>query len=138
MPAKDIYHNIVKNALIKNGWQITHDPLLIRLSKKKLYVDLGAERLIAAEKNAKRIAVEVKSFTRPSDMKDLEEALGQFVLYAQLLKRYEPDRTLYLAVSESVGRTVFDEEAGLILLEEKILRLVTFDPLHEEIIKWIT
>jgi hypothetical protein len=40
MPAKDIYHNTVKNALIKDGWQITHDPLLIRLTKKKLYVDL--------------------------------------------------------------------------------------------------
>jgi XisH protein len=138
MPAKDIYHNTVKNALIKDGWQITHDPLLIRLTKKKLYVDLGAERLIAAEKNTEKIAIEVKSFTRPSDMKDLEEALGQFVLYAQLLKRYEPDRTLYLAVSDSVGKTVFDEEAGLILLEDKILRLLTFDPLQEEIVKWIT
>jgi hypothetical protein len=63
MPAKDIYHEVVKNALIKDGWQITHDPLLIRLTKKKLYVDLGAERLIAAERNTEKIAVEIKSFT---------------------------------------------------------------------------
>lgn len=62
----------------------THSP-----DKKKLYVDLGAERLIAAEKNTEKIAVEIKSFTRPSALKDLEEALGQFVLYAQLLKRFD-------------------------------------------------
>jgi hypothetical protein len=27
MPAKDIYHETVKNALIKDGWTITDDPL---------------------------------------------------------------------------------------------------------------
>ncbi len=26
MPAQDLYHNIVKNALLKDGWTITHDP----------------------------------------------------------------------------------------------------------------
>lgn len=25
--AKDLYHNAVRNALIKDGWTITHDPL---------------------------------------------------------------------------------------------------------------
>jgi hypothetical protein len=46
MPAKDHYHETVKNALIKDGWTITHDPLILRLSKKKLYIDLGAEQLL--------------------------------------------------------------------------------------------
>ena len=96
MPAKDIYHDTVKAALIKDGWTITHDPLTIRLTRKNLYVDLGAERLIAAQRDTERIAVEVKSFTRASDMKDLEDALGQFVLYTHLLARYDPERRLYL------------------------------------------
>ena len=79
----------------------------IRLARgRNLFVDLGAERLLAAERGTEKIAVEVKSFTRPSDMKDLEEALGQFVLYNRLLKRYYPDHTLYLAVSEDTRRTV--------------------------------
>lgn len=30
MPAKDLYHEHVKNALIKDGWEITSDPLTIR------------------------------------------------------------------------------------------------------------
>ncbi len=32
--AKDLYHQIVKNALIKEGWNITHDPLHIDLGTK--------------------------------------------------------------------------------------------------------
>ncbi len=138
MPARDIYHNTVKNALIKDGWTITHDPLRIRLARgRNLFVDLGAERLLAAERGTEKIAVEVKSFTRPSDMKDLEEAVGQFVLYARLLKRYYPNHTLYLAVSEDIRRTVFEEEAGQTLIEDGIIRLVTFEPTQEVIIRWI-
>ncbi|MCP5029653.1 MAG: fatty-acid synthase, partial [Actinomycetia bacterium] len=30
MPAKDLYHDVVKNALVKDGWEITHDPLTLR------------------------------------------------------------------------------------------------------------
>jgi hypothetical protein len=138
MPARDIYHQTVKNALIKEGWKITHDPLRIRLARgRNLFVDLGAERLLAAERDAEKIAVEVKSFTRPSNMKDLEEALGQFVLYSRLLKRYYPDYTLYLAVSEKTRKTVFEEEAGQTLIEDGIIRLFSFDPTLEVIVQWI-
>ncbi|MBW4631805.1 MAG: XisH family protein [Iphinoe sp. HA4291-MV1] len=138
MPAKDIYHDTVKNALIKDGWTITHDPLRIRLARgRNLFVDLGAEQLLAAERLTEKIAIEVKSFTRPSDMKDLEEAVGQFVLYARLLKRYYPDYTLYLAVNEDTRKRVFEEEAGQTLIEDGVIRLVTFDPTKEAIVQWI-
>lgn len=137
MPAKDIYHDTVKTALIKDGWTITHDPLTLRLTRKKLYIDLGAERLIAAERGSQQIAVEVKSFTRASDIKDLEDALGQFVLYDRLLARYDPERRLYLAVSEAVYESVFKDEAGEILLQEGVLRLITFNADQEEITQWI-
>jgi hypothetical protein len=138
MPAKDIYHNTVKNALIKDGWQITHDPLRIRLARgKNLFVDLGAERLLAAERGTEKIAIEIKSFTRPSDMKDLEEAVGQFVLYAHLMLRYYPEYTLFLAVNENTCKSVFEEEAGQTLIEDGIIRLFSFDPIQEVIVRWI-
>lgn len=138
MPARDTYHNTVKNALIKDGWTITHDPLRIRLARgRNLFVDLGAERLLAAERGTEKIAVEVKSFTSPSDMKDLEQAVGQFILYARLLKRYYPEHTLYLAVSENTRKLVFEEEAGQTLIEDGIISLVTFDPTEEAIVRWI-
>ncbi len=138
MPAKDIYHDTVKAALIKDGWTITHDPLRLKLRRgKKLFIDLGAERLIAAEKDTQKIAVEIKSFIGASVMKDLEVALGQFMLYLQLLQRYDPERTLYLAVAEEIRKNVFEEEAGEILLQNSIIRLVTFDPTKEAIVQWI-
>lgn len=138
MPARDFYHQSVKTALIRDGWAITHDPFRIRLARgKNLFVDLGAERLIAADRGSEKIAVEVKSFTRASDMKDLEEALGQYVLYERLLVRYAADRRLYLAVTEEVRKSVFEEEAGQVLLEDGLLRLVTFDPKQEVIVRWI-
>ena len=124
--------------MIKDGWTITHDPFRIRLARgKNLFVDLGAERLIAAERGLEKIAIEIKSFRRASDIKDLEEALGQFVLYNQLLNRYASERKLYLAVTDEIGTSVFEEEAGQVLIEDGIIRVVTFDPLREEIVRWI-
>jgi len=138
MPARDLYHYTVVTALQKDGWTITHDPYRLKLSRgKNLFVDLGAERLIAAEKGVEKIAIEVKSFRSPSEMKDLEDALGQFVLYERLLSRYEPERMLYLAVPDGVRQSVFEEEAGSILLEDGILRLFTFDPSDQEIVLWL-
>lgn len=138
MPAKDIYHEVVKTALTKDGWIITDDPFRIRLARgRNLFVDLGAERLLALERDTQKIAVEVKSFTRPSDMKDLEEAVGQFVLYERLLIRHAPERTLYLAVTEETRKRVFEEEAGQVMLEDGIINLVSFDPIEEVIVRWI-
>jgi len=92
MPAKDIYHETVKNALIKDGWTITHDPLVLRWGTTDVYVDLGAEQLLAAEKRGQKIAVEIKSFVGRSDVDDLEKALGQYLLYHDILVQREPDR----------------------------------------------
>lgn len=76
MPAKDIYHNVVKTALTKDKWIITDDPLRLSIGSRSVYVDLGAEKLFAAEKEGKKIAVEVKSFLNPSPVADLESAVG--------------------------------------------------------------
>jgi hypothetical protein len=138
MPARDIYHSAVKHALQKDGWTITHDPYRLKLARgKNLFVDLGAERLIAAERGIEKIAIEVKSFRSASDMKDLEDAVGQFVLYDHLLTRYDPERVLYLAVPEAVRVSIFEEEAGAVLIEDRVLRLFTFSPNQEVIVQWI-
>ncbi|HEY7547749.1 MAG TPA: element excision factor XisH family protein, partial [Blastocatellia bacterium] len=71
MPAKDKAHQQVVNALRKDGWTITHDPFKVRWKTRKLLVDLGAEKLIAAQKEADKIAVEIKSFVGANDLEDL-------------------------------------------------------------------
>ena len=137
MPAKDIFHNCVKVALIKDGWNVSHDLYSLKIGKKDLFIDLGAEKLIAAEKDSTKIAVEIKSFVSPSEIQDLENALGQYVLYQNVLQRIDPNRTLHLAIRESVFHKLFEQEVGQILLENKVLKLLTFNPETEVITKWI-
>jgi predicted aspartyl protease len=70
MAAKDRFHNAVKIALEKDGWTITEDPLYIDIEDVDFYVDLGAEKIIAAEKASQKIAIEVKSFLGTSNVTD--------------------------------------------------------------------
>jgi len=78
--AKDIYHNAVRTAIEKEGWTITDDPLTLTIGKRDLFVDLGAEKIMIAERQVQKIAVEVKSFISPSLVKDLENVLGQYIM----------------------------------------------------------
>jgi hypothetical protein len=136
MPAKDFFHDIVRAALEKDGWMITADPLILTIGLRSVFIDLGAEKLIAAERGSEKIAVEVKSFLSPSPISDLETAWGQFFLYARALQKQDPDRRLYLAVNETVFQTLFAEEAGQLLLDEPGFHLIVFSPTTEEIVQW--
>ena len=136
MPAKDTYHDAVRSALVKDGWTITHDPFYVPLDERKIYIDLGAEQFLAAERSNRRIAVEIKSFMGESLLDDWEKALGQFVLYREVLSRADPDRELFLAVPFDAA-VIFDESLGRILLEANLVRGFSFDPVKEVIIQWI-
>ena len=93
---KDIFHDAVKAALEKEGWLITHDPYTINIPefRPRQEIDLGAEKMIAAQKDIEKIAVEVKSFVQPSIVYDFHAALGQYLNYLLGLKRQEPERVL--------------------------------------------
>jgi hypothetical protein len=138
MPTLDIYHNCVKQALIKDGWEITDDPLSLKIGKKDLFIDLAAKKLLIAKKQEQKIAVEIKSFIGTSEVEDLKNALGQYILYEKVLKRQLSELILYLAIRESVFKRLFTEEIGQILLEDKTLKLIIFDPDQEVITQWIS
>ncbi|EAM53055.1 fdxN element excision controlling factor protein [Crocosphaera watsonii WH 8501] len=107
--AKDLFHQTVKQALIKEGWTITQDPLTIRIDRVRLEIDLGSEKVFAAEKDGQKIAVEIKSFINPSNVNDFHNALGQFLSYRLALQMTEPQRVLYLAVPIDIFNTFFQE-----------------------------
>lgn len=88
MPAKDLYHNVVKNALIKDGWRITHDPLRLKWGIKDMYV------------------------------------------------RSEPDRKLYLAITQSVFSELLSEPLGQIIRADYQVCLIVFAEKNEEIVQW--
>lgn len=135
--AKDIYHDTVRTALEKDNWIITDDPLTLKVGRRDLFVDLGAEKLLAAQREGKKIAVEIKSFISQSPVKDLENALGQYILYLKILERLEPDRLLYLAIHEEIYLTFFSEDVVKFILEDRLMKVIVFDPIQEVITQWI-
>ena len=137
MPAKDIFHPHVRRALEKDGWTITDDPLLLPWGSAPVYVDLGAEKMIAAEKGQHKIAVEIKSFLRSSRTEDLEDAMGQIVLYRYLLRRTQADRELFLAIRKDVYESYVSLPHVIEFLQTEQVNLLVFDPLTEEVVQWI-
>src|SRR5207253_8017928 len=131
MPADDTIYLAVNNALIKDGWTITHDPYRIEFGTDNLYADLGAERtVVAAERDIEKIAVEIKSFLAPSMLREFQTAFGQFMLYRTLMEDTDPDRRLFVAVSETVYDDICARPALRRLIEKQpvpfvLIRLVT-------------
>jgi XisH protein len=137
MPKLDIIHNLVKNALIKDGWSITDDPYIIQYRRTTLYADLGAERPIAAERNGQKLVVEVKSFIGASKIQDLKEALGQYDIYRYLLEETAPDRKLYIAISKVAYNTFFTQDVTQLILNRHQLPIIVVNLETEEIMQWI-
>ena len=61
-----------------------------------MYVDLAAEKLIVAEKEKEKIAVEVKSFIRESNISEFHTAVGQYINYRKALSIEQPRSHLVL------------------------------------------
>ena len=136
--AKDVFHQQVKSALIKDGWKITHDPLTIRISEAvKLQIDLAAESAIAAERDSEKIAVEIKSFIGDSDISAFHTALGQYLNYFQALEEQEPERIVFLAIPVETYQDFFQLSFIQRSLRRYQVKLMIYDPKSEEIKKWI-
>lgn len=135
--ATDKIHIPVKEALIQDGWLITDDPLYIKVGTLTVFVDLGAERVLGAEKNGERIAVEVKTFSNPSFMTALYEAIGKYAVYRKALALDESDRTLYLAMPEDVYDKYVKEPLFIGSLEDGRINLILFETSIEKISRWI-
>ena len=136
--AKDVFHDAVKKALQKEGWTVTHDPYSINIPefRPKQDIDLGAEKMLGAEKGLEKIAVEIKSFIQPSVVYDFHTALGQYMNYLIGLSHQEPDRLLFLAVPQHAYRSF--ENLGMIweAIETYKVRLIVYDTNQEIILSW--
>ncbi|TVQ56609.1 MAG: fatty-acid oxidation protein subunit alpha [Spirulina sp. DLM2.Bin59] len=117
--AKDFFHEAVKNALVKAGWTISHDPLSISFGGVDMAIDLGAEQLIAAEKGQEAIAVEIKSFlAQSSAISEFHTALGQFMNYRRALQQWDRERVLWLAVPLEAYANFFRLEFPHLMVQE--------------------
>jgi hypothetical protein len=140
MPARDSIHHLIKAAIVNDGWQITSDPYVISYGERFLFVDLAAiqsSRVIGAEREGKSIAIEIKQFRGQSAIADLEQAIGQYMLYKLLLSQVDPDRDLYLAIPEAAYDSIFCEPVGEVVIRDLPLKLIVVNLLTGEIVRWI-
>jgi hypothetical protein len=146
MPQRDAIHNIIRQALIKEGWEITDDPYVISYGERFLFIDLAARldvlngiagRFIGARRDSSRIAVEIKEFRGNSAIADLEQAIGQYVLYRLLLEQVDPDRELYLTVTDKTFEGIFSEPIGELVIRQLPMKLLIVDVEAVEVKRWI-
>ncbi|MBD2004513.1 MULTISPECIES: XisH family protein [Cyanophyceae] len=146
MPQRDAIHNIIRQALIKEGWEITDDPYVISYGERFLFIDLAAKldavsgivgRFIGARRGSSRIAVEIKEFRGNSAIADLEQAIGQYVLYRLLLEQVDPDRELYLAIADTTFDGIFSEPIGELVKRELPMKLLIVNIAVQEVKQWI-
>lgn len=135
--ARDLYHNHAREALEKDGWKITDDPFYMSVDAVEYEVDLGAEELVAAEKNGEIIAVEIKSFLSRSTISEFHRAVGQFVDYYAAMAIFDPKRVLYLAVPLSVYNSFFQKRVIQNSLKIIDAKIIVYNPDDKTIVKWI-
>ncbi|MDJ1172096.1 XisH family protein [Roseofilum sp. BLCC_M154] len=134
MPAKDTYHDAVKNALIKEGWTIVADPYPLEYEDVELYPDLAIEN----EQRQRKIIIEIKSFISRSLIKDFENALGQYIFYRNMIQLAQDEyQEIYLAVNDQIYETFFQRKSiqGAVKLNHVSLLVVNIK--DEEIVQWI-
>ena len=138
---KDLYYDLVKNALRQDGWRITHDPLRLRWPPGQVapgHGEAGAEELLlAAEKDERKIAVVTKSFIGLTDLQELPKAFAQLAIYRQAVHRLDPDRTLYLAVRQATYEAFVTGQVRTLFPMSCSLLLLVFEPRAEAILRWL-
>ena len=135
--ARDKFHQEVRTALEGEGWLITEDPLYVKIGKIPMHIDLGAEKIIGAERAGEKIAVEIKTFTMASFITSFYEAVGKYIVYREALFEIESDRTLYLAVPVDMY-----EEYGSETLVQRVftinkIKLIIYEPKSQIITSWL-
>ncbi len=138
MPAKDIYHDAIKNALIKDGWDIVADPYPLEYEDIELYPDLAIVKNNSANGEQRKLIVEIKSFISPSLFKDFELALGQYIIYRNLIRLSQSEyQEIYLAIKNEVHESFFQRKSVQALININNVSLVSIDVIKEEVVKWI-
>lgn len=130
------HYNTVKDALIKDGWTITDDWLHLQRGHDLFQIDLSGEPFLTAEKENRKIGVLVKRFDGPSNIVDLQNALGQYTLYRNIIEETDSNLTLYLAVHAETFATIFEEALGQLAIRKNDLKLIVFNKTKEVIVKW--
>ena len=135
MPAIDQHHDIVVNALKKDGWTITHQQVRLVIDDRWLWIDIQAEK----GDETTSVLIEVKGFDNPrSPVAYLESVVGQYVVYQIVLDYLEWEQPLYLAVPSNSFDDILGEEIGVEVIKQAGIKLLIFSVDEEKILEWKT
>lgn len=109
----------------------------MKIGSIPLHIDLGAEKIIDAEKNGEKIAVEVKTFGIPSFITALYEAVGKYIIYRTALEQIHSDRVLYLAMPTKVYQKFGDEPLVKSVFSNYQIKIVLYKTDAKEKITWL-
>ena len=135
--ARDKFHQEVKTALETEGWTVTDDPLYLKVGRIPIHIDIGAEKIIAAEKEGKKIAVEIKTFGMPSFITALYEAVGKYLIYSEALTYIKSDRTLYLAMPSKVYKEFCEEPIVKNTFQKYDVKIILYNQNSKDKMQWI-
>lgn len=133
---KDLVHEMIREVLINEGWLITHDPYILKDYDPDWEIDFGAEKIIAAERENLKIAVEAKSYLGLSFAYEFHQILGQHLNYQSGLVRLEPERILYLAVPRDVYEVEFHRQGVVNSIQDYHVRYFVFHEVTKTIMLW--
>ena len=108
----------------------------LRFEEVDFFIDIGAERVLAAWRGEEKIAVEIKTFNRASIIGEFHTALGQFMNYRLALASHDAERRLFLAVPKDVYHDFFQASFGQAAIRAYQLKLLVYDIQTEEIVTW--
>ena len=140
--AKDLYHSIVREALEREGWKITHDPFIIKSERlnARIEIDLALEKTLVAEKETptglRKIMVEVKSFIKASMVSELHSVVGQYFNYKIGIEELQEPCDLYLAVPEMAYQKLSQMGLFNIVVERLKIKIIVFNNITKTIVEW--
>nr|WP_236117024.1 XisH family protein [Hassalia byssoidea] len=79
----------------------------------------------------------LKNFEVEKAIADLEQAIGQYVLYRLLLNRVDPEREIYLAISDITYDEIFNEPIGEVVISDLPMQLLVVDVEKIKVKLWI-
>lgn len=135
--AKDKIHYAVKIALENDGWQVTDDPLVLFFDDDSVAIDLGAEKLIIAEKGTEKIAIEIKAFNQPSVIYEFHRAIGQYFNYQTALLEAHENRKLYVAIPDSILQKLMDTLVIRKSIERMQMKFIVVNIETQRVTQWI-
>ena len=131
MPRKDVQHDIVKRALIKDGWIIDDEQVAFIGSERQIVVDIQALKI-----GQRVILVEVKGF-QPSMVESLANLIGKIFIYRFILDELDINIPIWIAVPESAYNGILTEQMGMTFRRQLGIDLIVFSVEREEIVAWI-